>query len=179
MMLSMMISDPKQPRNDIHVYLNPVVEDLKLLWVDGIEVFDVVASETFMMHAMLFCTINHFPAYGNLSGYNIKGHKACPIYEENTTSHQLRNRRETVYLCHRRLLQVNHLYRRLNKAFNGHQENDKAPTLLSAIQIHEKVNKYIMYLVKRLRSHLHRALGRKNQYSLIFHIGRSYKLGIA
>ena len=60
-MLSMMISDPKQPRNDIHVYLNPVVEDLKLLWVDGIEVFDVVASETFMMHAMLFCTINDFP----------------------------------------------------------------------------------------------------------------------
>ena len=58
MMLSMMISDPKQPRNDIHVYLNPVVEDLKLLWVDGIEVFDVVASETFMMHAMLFCTIH-------------------------------------------------------------------------------------------------------------------------
>ena len=68
MMLSMMISGPKQPRNDIIVYLNPLVEDLKLLWVDGVEVFDV-ASETFMMHAMLFCTINDFPAYGNLSGY--------------------------------------------------------------------------------------------------------------
>ena len=68
MMLSMMISDPKQPVNDIDVYLNPLVEDLKLLWVDGVEVFDVVAFETFMMHAMLFCTINDFPAYGNLQG---------------------------------------------------------------------------------------------------------------
>jgi len=36
MMLSMMIFSPKQPGNDIDVYLNPLVEDLKLLWVDGV-----------------------------------------------------------------------------------------------------------------------------------------------
>jgi len=35
MMLSMMISGPKQPGNDIDVYLNPLIEDMKLLWVDG------------------------------------------------------------------------------------------------------------------------------------------------
>jgi len=86
-MLSVMIYSPKQPGNDINVYLNPLVEDLKLLWVDGVEIFDVVASETFMMHAMLLCTINDFPTYGNLSGYSVEGHKACPICEENTSSH--------------------------------------------------------------------------------------------
>jgi len=32
MMLSMMIFGPKQPGNDIDVYLNPLIEDLKLLW---------------------------------------------------------------------------------------------------------------------------------------------------
>jgi len=32
MMLSMMISGPKQPRNDIDVYLSPLIEDLKLMW---------------------------------------------------------------------------------------------------------------------------------------------------
>jgi len=77
----------KQLGNDKNVYHNPLVEDLKLLWVDGVEVFDVVASETFMIHAMLFCTINDFPTYGNLSGYSVKGHKTCPICEENTASH--------------------------------------------------------------------------------------------
>jgi len=46
-----------------------------------------------------------------------------------------------VYLRHRRCLQANHPYQRLKKAFNGHQENDKAPTPLTGIQIHEKVNK--------------------------------------
>jgi len=35
MMLSMMISGPKQPGNDIDVYLNPLIEDMKLLWDDG------------------------------------------------------------------------------------------------------------------------------------------------
>jgi len=33
-----------------------------------------------MMHAMLFCIINDFPAYGNLSRDSVKGNKACPIY---------------------------------------------------------------------------------------------------
>jgi len=32
MMLSMMISGPKQPGNDINVYLSPLIEDLKLMW---------------------------------------------------------------------------------------------------------------------------------------------------
>jgi len=135
------IFGPKQPGNNINVYLNPLIEDLKLLWVDGVEVFDVVASETFMMHAMLFFTINDFPAYTNLSGYSVKGHKACLIWEEKTTSHQLKNGRKIVYLRHRRFLQADHPYRRLKKAFNGHQENDEAPILLTDLQIHEKVNK--------------------------------------
>jgi len=117
MMVSMMISCQRQPGNDIDVYLNTLVEDLKLLWVDGVEVFDVVASETFMMHAMLFCTINDFLAYSNLSGYNVKGHKACPICEENTC-HQLRNRRKIIYMRHRRFLQASHPYQRLKKTFN-------------------------------------------------------------
>ena len=39
MMLSMMISGPKQPGNDIDVYLNPLIENLKLLWNEGVVVF--------------------------------------------------------------------------------------------------------------------------------------------
>ena len=62
------------------------------------------------MHAMLFCTINDFPAFGNLSGYSVKGHKAGPICEESIASHQLKNGRKIVYLRHRRFLQANHPY---------------------------------------------------------------------
>ena len=36
----MMILGPRQPKNDIDVYLSSLIEDLRLLWDEGIEVFD-------------------------------------------------------------------------------------------------------------------------------------------
>ncbi|CAJ2651882.1 unnamed protein product [Trifolium pratense] len=67
-MLSMMISGPRQPGNYIDVYLSPLIDDLRVLWEEGVDVFDAYSGEQFNMRAMLFCTINDFPAYGNLSG---------------------------------------------------------------------------------------------------------------
>ena len=116
-MFSMMISGPKQPGNDIDVYLNPLIEDLKLLWNEGVDVFDAFKNESFRLHAMLFCTINDFPAYGNLSGYSVKGHGACPICQDKTSYEQLKHGRKTVYLGHRRFLKKYHLHRRLKKSF--------------------------------------------------------------
>ena len=78
-LLSMMISGPRQPGNDIDVYLSPLIDDLRLLWDEGVEVVDAYSGEKFKMRAMLFCTINDFPAYGNLARYSVKGHRACPI----------------------------------------------------------------------------------------------------
>ena len=103
-MLSMIISGLKQPGNDIDVCLTPLIVELEKLWVEGVEVFDAVSREHFNMHAMLLCTINDFPAYGNLSGYSVKGHYACPICEEGTCYHQLKYGRKTIHLGHRRFL---------------------------------------------------------------------------
>jgi len=137
-MLSMMISGPKQPGNDIDVYLSPLIDDLRVLWEEGVDVFDAYSGEHFNMRAMLFCTINDFPAYGNLSGYSVKGHKACPICEKDTCYHQLKNGRKTVYLGHRRFLNQYHPYRRLRKAFNGEQENGVAPKPLTGEEVYQR-----------------------------------------
>ena len=83
--------------------------------------------------------INDFPTYGNFLGYSVKGHRACSICEENTSYEQLKHGRKTFYLRHRRFLTKYHLYRRLKKTFNGYQEHDICPTLLSDLQIYEKV----------------------------------------
>ena len=40
MMFSMMISGPRQPGNDIDVYLSSLIEDLSELWDKGALVFD-------------------------------------------------------------------------------------------------------------------------------------------
>ncbi|XP_074314262.1 uncharacterized protein LOC141649472 [Silene latifolia] len=99
LMLSLLISGPKQPRNDIDVYLEPLIDDLKLLWDEGVEVYDAYHGETFNLRTMVFCTINDFPAYGNLSGYTMKGAKACPICEEYTIYDHLVHGGKNVYLC--------------------------------------------------------------------------------
>ncbi|XP_019150567.1 PREDICTED: uncharacterized protein LOC109147363 [Ipomoea nil] len=62
-MLSLLISGPKQPGNDIDVYLSPLVEDLKMLWEESVMVFDAYSQTNFTLRAMLFCTINDFPEY--------------------------------------------------------------------------------------------------------------------
>ncbi|XP_031090965.1 uncharacterized protein LOC115995958 [Ipomoea triloba] len=93
--------------NDIDVFLVPLIEDLKSLWDE---------------------------AYGNLSGYSVKGHKACPICEDNTCYHQFVHGRKTVYMGHRRFLDKFHPYRRLKKAFNGVQDYTDAPQPLTEIQ---------------------------------------------
>jgi len=47
MMLSMLIYGPREPINDIDVYLSSLIDDLKLLWDDGVKVFDAFANESF------------------------------------------------------------------------------------------------------------------------------------
>jgi len=45
---------PKQPGNEVDVYLSPLIEEFKLLWEEGVEVLDVFGNESFQRHAMLF-----------------------------------------------------------------------------------------------------------------------------
>nr|XP_043639389.1 uncharacterized protein LOC122610466 [Erigeron canadensis] len=119
-MMSLLIQGPKQPGNDIDVYLAPLVDDLKKLWSTGVEVFDAYKRESFQLKALLFCTINDFPAYGNLSGYSTKGKKACPVCRDDTDSLRLQHCRKHVFVNHRRFLSKYLPYRKLDaKLFYG------------------------------------------------------------
>ncbi|XP_071718785.1 uncharacterized protein [Rutidosis leptorrhynchoides] len=126
-MMSLLIQGPKQPGNDIDVYLQQLVDDMIELWTTGIHVYDAYKKEYFQLRAMLFCTINDFPAYGNLSGYSTKGKKACPVYEENTHSIWLTNCKKPVFMGHRRELAENHLYSKKSDLFDGIIEDRKLP----------------------------------------------------
>ncbi|KAI4305089.1 hypothetical protein L6164_028478 [Bauhinia variegata] len=98
------LSRLRQSGNDIDVFLGPLIEDLKILWDVGVDVFDEYHNESFKMCAIIFCTINDFSTYGNLSRYSVKGHKACLICKEGTCFNQLQYRKKTLYLGHWRFL---------------------------------------------------------------------------
>ena len=99
-MFSRVISRPRQLENDIDAYLSPLIENLTKLWDEMVDVFDETQNDTFKLHAMVFYTINDFPTYRNLNGYSVKGHRACPIYEEDTSYVQLKHGRKIVYIRH-------------------------------------------------------------------------------
>jgi len=139
MILCMMISGPRQPRNDIDIYLSVFIEDLRLLWDEGIEVFEAYENVNFNSRALLFCTINDFLAYENLSGYSVKGYHTFLICEGNTSYHQLKYGRNTTYIEHRRVLKHNHPYHRLKKAFDSCQEDKTAPLPLTAEEVYNRL----------------------------------------
>ncbi|XP_016165194.1 uncharacterized protein LOC107607806 [Arachis ipaensis] len=72
--LSTLIPGPKMPGNDIDIYLQPLIDELKQLW-DGVETYDAKEGNTFKMCAALMWTISDFPGLGNLSGWNT--HNGC------------------------------------------------------------------------------------------------------
>ena len=79
MFLTCVIPGPKNPKNKINVYLQPLVDGLKELWDVGVETYDISTRYTFQMKVALMWTINEFPAYGMLSGCNTNGQLACPV----------------------------------------------------------------------------------------------------
>ncbi|KAK9183250.1 hypothetical protein WN944_026400 [Citrus x changshan-huyou] len=122
LMLTLLIPGPKQPGNDIDVYLAPLVEDLNEFWVNGVRMYDAVEKSTFNLKAILMWTINDFPAYANTSGWSTKGKLACPVRRTNTYSEWLPHSRKHVYMGHRRFLPRKHSFRNKCKWFNGHVE---------------------------------------------------------
>src|SRR5512133_4134492 len=119
-MMPIIIQGPKQPGNDIDVYLRPLVEDLKQLWKkEGVPVWDEDKQEEFNLRALLFVTINDWPALSNLSGQTNKGYRACTHCLDDTDSIYLDNCKKNVCLGHRRFLLSRHPLRKKGKHFKG------------------------------------------------------------
>ncbi|XP_066162982.1 uncharacterized protein [Oryza sativa Japonica Group] len=119
---------PKQPGNDIDVYLRPLVEDLKQLWKkEGVPVWDEDKQEEFNLRALLFVTINDWPALSNLSGQSNKGYKACTHCMDETESTYLKHCRKVVYMGHRRFLAANHPVRKKGKHFEHKADHRTKP----------------------------------------------------
>ena len=67
-MMSLLIPDPKSLGRDMDVFLRLIVDELKLLWVEGVDVYDAFTKKSFTMRVALLWTVNDFLAYSLLSG---------------------------------------------------------------------------------------------------------------
>ncbi|XP_074323310.1 uncharacterized protein LOC141660243 [Apium graveolens] len=79
MFMPLLIPGPTDPTKDLHVYLRPLIDELKVLWHAGVETYDMFSRTNFIMKAALLWTISDFPGLAMLSGWSTKGKLSCPV----------------------------------------------------------------------------------------------------
>ncbi|CAA7015122.1 unnamed protein product [Microthlaspi erraticum] len=127
MILSMIIPGKQMPGNDIDVYLQPLIKELKELWDDGVPTFDASTKEMFCMRAALMWTLSDFPGLGNLSGWNIHTGLACPSCNYDAAEFRLQHGKKNCFMGHRRFLPEDHIYRFDREHFDGKEEFRNPP----------------------------------------------------
>ncbi|XP_027067562.2 uncharacterized protein [Coffea arabica] len=132
-MLSLLIPGPCAPGNNIDVYLQALIAELKELWDVGMTTYDASSKENFQMHPALLWTISDFPGYANLSSWSTKGYLACPVCHKHTVSHHLRHGSKQCYMGHRRFLEKEHPYRKDKRHFDRKEEHGVAPARLTGL----------------------------------------------
>ena len=110
----------------VDVFLQPLVQELLLLWDVGVETYDISKKQNFNMRAALLWTINDFPAYAMLSGWSTAGRTACPHCMEDTDTFTLKySGKQSWFDCHRKFLDEDHPFRRDRHHF---RKNTKVTT---------------------------------------------------
>jgi hypothetical protein len=67
LMLTMLISGPRQPGNDIDVFLEPFMEEMQMLFDVGVQMVDASCKEKFTLKVIIFVTITEHPGLFSLS----------------------------------------------------------------------------------------------------------------
>lgn len=141
-MLTLLIPGPTAPGNNIDVYLAPLIDDLKDLWAEGIEVYDSFAKENFTLRAMLLWSISDYPALGTLSGCKVKGKQACNVCGKDTPSRWLKFSRKFVYMGNRKRLPPGHRYRYKKAWFDNTIEEGNANRIQTGAEIYETLQAF-------------------------------------
>ncbi|KAL6558824.1 hypothetical protein OROMI_019174 [Orobanche minor] len=136
-MLSLLISGT--PGNDIDVFLDPLIDDLELLFEEGVETYDSYAQEQFNLRAVVLWTINDYPALGALCGCPYSGFHGCVVCRKETHCVRLPFSAKQSYGGHRRYLPYSHPFRKQTKAFNGKEEWGTAADPMTGEEIYNEV----------------------------------------
>lgn len=100
-MLSLLIPGPSAPGNNIDIYLQPLIADLKDLWEVGVETYDASTKQNFQLRAALQWTISDFPGYATLSGWSTKG-ICMPSVPQIYTFTMVKKWKKYCYMGHRK-----------------------------------------------------------------------------
>ncbi|XXG73350.1 hypothetical protein AAC387_Pa07g2283 [Persea americana] len=135
LILSTLINGPRGRGDKIDVYMQPLINELNKLWVDGLMTFDAESNEMFKLSAALLWTINDFPVYANLSGWSTKGEFACPYCNQEKKSTWLKHYRKWVYTGHRHFLPPLHRFKKDKVSFDSTRVYGQAPRTMMRVEL--------------------------------------------
>ncbi|XP_071714474.1 uncharacterized protein [Rutidosis leptorrhynchoides] len=133
--LTLLIPSPSAPGNNIDVYMQPLIDELKELWDNGVNTYDASTKSNFPLRACLLWMISDFPAYANLLGWSTKGKLAYPSCHKETKSIRLLNSHKDIFMAHRCWLEMLHAFRFLKDAFDGTEEHEGPLHCLTGEQV--------------------------------------------
>lgn len=136
---------------------------MKNLWEAGFKIWDEQRQEYFTLKAIIFVTINDYPALFALSG-QIKGKTTCVVCVSGTSFLYLPGTKKTVYMRHRHWLLKAHKYRKLLEYFDNIIEKDTAPRCPTGKTVYEMVQKV---KIKFGKKSLHGCGNKKNNSPFI------------
>jgi hypothetical protein len=119
------VAGEKSPSGEaFDIFIRPLIRDMLKLW-DGVPAFDMskaVGRRNFVLRSILLWTIHDFPAFGLVSGQQVKGYRGCPICMEDIDAEHVGCLHKMIYMGHIRYLHEGHHWHFARRAFNGEQE---------------------------------------------------------
>jgi hypothetical protein len=125
--LYLIIPGPDNPRPQLNVMMQLLIEELKQLWV-GVEAYDWHKKKKFNLRVAYLWSIQDFCAHGIFFGWCVHGNLTCPICTKDTDCFRLEFGKKIYYFdCHRCFLPPDHTFRLWRNAFRKDTIVEKGP----------------------------------------------------
>ena len=147
--MPLLIQGPRQPGNDIDVFLEPVIDEIVEMFEKGVlDVWDEYKKKHVTIKEVFIATITNLPGRGSLFEEKTKGYTRCVECLDDTDAVNLPNNSKIVYIGHYRFLPKGHPYHRNRKDFNSAIEKCLAPKYRDGHAILRELNKLEVVLRK-------------------------------
>jgi len=142
MFIALLIPGPKNPKGNLDIYMQPLIEELVQLWNEGMPTYDVFLRQNFLMKVAILWIVSDCPAYGMLSSWMTAGSLACPYCMEHTKAFRLACRnKQSWFDCHRQFLPNDHRFRRNKSAFyQNREDHSEPPPMLTGEQVWSRMS---------------------------------------
>jgi hypothetical protein len=144
--MSLLIQGPKQPDNDINLYLQLLKDELATLWAEPVvNTWDAIVEDYFPMRAAVVTMVQAYLGYGYIAGQVVHGYCACIRCMDDTTYKQLEKdptSSKIVFMGHQRWLGKDDPWGKRKKLFDGEVKIRRAPRTRSGAKIDEMLKNW-------------------------------------